>query len=138
MELGREHNILATSAGKRPADDLLGLSLRVHVGRVDEVDAGVECAVDDLDRCFVVGVSPGTEHHRPEAQRAYLDTGSPKLSQLHPANVYDGLGGVEARLLSGGRGTQRLAMVMCCAQPELLAEFLIRGGANGAHQGVTQ
>jgi hypothetical protein len=51
------------------ADDLLRLAGRVDVGGVDEVDAGVQGAVDDADGVVVVGVAPGAEHHRAEAQR---------------------------------------------------------------------
>jgi hypothetical protein len=42
--------------GQRLAHDLLGLAEGVDVGRVDEVDAGVERRVDDADRLVVVGL----------------------------------------------------------------------------------
>ena len=58
------------------ADDLLGLALGVDVGGVDEVDAGVERAVDDADGLVVVGVAPGAEHHRAEAHLADRDAGA--------------------------------------------------------------
>jgi hypothetical protein len=57
-----------TWAFERLADDLLGFAGGVDVGGVDEVDAGVERAVDDADRVVVVGVAPGAEHHRAEAE----------------------------------------------------------------------
>ena len=68
-ELGGEHDVVA-AALERLADDLFGLAGRVDVGGVDEVDPGVQRAVDDADRVVVVGVAPGAEHHRAEAQLA--------------------------------------------------------------------
>jgi hypothetical protein len=65
--LGGEHDVVAT-AFERLADDLLGLTGGVDVGGVDEVDAGVEGAVDDADRVVVIGIAPGAEHHRAEAE----------------------------------------------------------------------
>ena len=60
---------------QRLADDLLRLARRVHVGGVDEVDAGVERAVDDPDAVVVIRVAHRPEHHRAEAQRTDLDPG---------------------------------------------------------------
>jgi hypothetical protein len=47
---------------------ILRLACGVDVGRVDEVDPGVERAVDDANGVVVVGVAPGAEHHRAEAE----------------------------------------------------------------------
>ena len=66
-ELRGQHDIVATAL-ERLADDLLRLAGGVDVGGVDEVDPGVQRAVDDADRVVVVGVAPGAEHHRAEAQ----------------------------------------------------------------------
>ena len=66
-ELRGQDDVVA-AALERLADDLLGLAGRVDVGGVDEVDAGIEGAVDDADRVVVVGVAPGAEHHRAEAE----------------------------------------------------------------------
>src|ERR1035438_3695430 len=60
------------------ADDLFGFALGVHVSGVDEVDSGVERLVDDLDRFFVVGVAPRSEHHGAETKRAYCEAGTAK------------------------------------------------------------
>ena len=49
VDLRREHDVVAPAAGERLADDLLRLAARVDVGGVDEVDAGVERAMDDPD-----------------------------------------------------------------------------------------
>ena len=54
------------------ADDLLGLAPRVDIGGVDEVDPRIEGAVDDPGRVLVIGIAPGAEHHRAEANRARL------------------------------------------------------------------
>ena len=70
VHLRGEHDVVAPPARQRLPDDLLGLPARVDVGGVDEVDARVERAVDDPDALVVVGLSPGSEHHRAEAQRA--------------------------------------------------------------------
>ena len=74
MELGGQYHVVAP-AGERLGHDLLGLARRVHVGGVDEVHARVERGVDDADAVVVVGVAPGPEHHRPEAEMADLDAG---------------------------------------------------------------
>ena len=47
--LGREHD-LVTAARNRLADQLLGLAGGVDVGGVDEIDPGVEGAMDDARR----------------------------------------------------------------------------------------
>ena len=82
VHLAREHDVVA-APGERLADDLLRLALRVDVGGVDEVDPGVEGRVDDPDRLVVVGVAPGAEHHRAEAQLADRDAGAPQGSVFH-------------------------------------------------------
>jgi hypothetical protein len=67
-DLGGQHGLL-TSSLESPADDLLGLALGVHVGGVDEVEAGLERPVDDADALLVAGVPPAAEHHGAETQR---------------------------------------------------------------------
>ncbi len=81
-DLGREHRLLAPPL-EGLADDLLRLALRVDVGRVDEVDAGVERAVDDADALLVAGVAPLAEHHRAETQRRDLETGVAEVAVVH-------------------------------------------------------
>ena len=66
-ELGGEHDVVATAL-QCLADDLLRLAGGVDVGGIDEVDPGIQRGVDDPDRVVVVGVAPGAEHHRAEAQ----------------------------------------------------------------------
>ena len=57
------------------------------VGSVDEVDAGVEGPVDDADGVIVIGVAPGAEHHRAQAQRAHHHAGAAEAAvfDLHNA-----------------------------------------------------
>jgi hypothetical protein len=82
MHLGREHDVVAAPP-QRPADDLLGLTGRIDIGGVDEVDARVERAVDDADALVVIRVAPGTEHHRAEAQLGDRNAGAPQHALLH-------------------------------------------------------
>ena len=67
VDLGGEHDVVAP-AGDGLADDLFGLSVRVDVRGVDEVDAGVEGSANDADGLFVVLGAPFAEHHGAEAQ----------------------------------------------------------------------
>ena len=46
MYLRGEHDVVAPAARQRLADDDLRLALRVDVGGVDEVDAGIQGGVD--------------------------------------------------------------------------------------------
>jgi hypothetical protein len=73
----------------RLADDLLGLAGGVDVGAVDEVDAGLESAVDDADRVVVVGVAPSAEHHRAEAELRDLDAGASERAVVHRSGLRD-------------------------------------------------
>jgi len=57
--------------------------LRVDIGGVDEVDPGVERAVDDPDALVVILGAPVAEHHGPEAQLADRDAGASEASLLH-------------------------------------------------------
>ena len=86
-----------SSRGEGLAHDVLGLAARVDVGGVDEVDPGVERAVDDPDRVVVVGVAPGAEHHRPEAQRADLYAGASECAVVHGRSVPAGRRGPSGR-----------------------------------------
>src|SRR5262249_945877 len=61
----------------------LGLAGRVHVGRVDEIDPGVEALVGDADALLVVAVAPLPEHHRPEAVLADLDSRAAERAHVH-------------------------------------------------------
>ena len=80
MELGGQHDVVAPAA-QRLADDLLVLAGAVHVGGVDEVDAGVERAVDDPRALVAVAVAPHAEHHRAEPEAADPDAGRAERSR---------------------------------------------------------
>jgi hypothetical protein len=68
VALGGEDDLFPSPLKGR-THDLLGLSGRVHVGRVEEVDAVVECPVDEADTLVPVGVAHRTEHHGPQRDR---------------------------------------------------------------------
>jgi hypothetical protein len=107
MGLGGEHDVVAAASGEGCADDLLGFAGRVHVGGVDEVDAGIEGAMDDGDRVVVVAVAPGAEHHGAEAQRADVHPCRSECAVLHRSRPSSSgsVGGtsVVARLTGGRR-----------------------------------
>jgi len=50
--------MFAPAAGQRLADDLLRFSPGIDVGGVDEVDPGIERAVDDANAVVVIVVAP--------------------------------------------------------------------------------
>ena len=81
-ELGGQDDVVA-AALQGLADDLLGHAAGVDVGGVDEVDPGVEGAVDDPDGVGAVVVAPRPEHHRAQAQRADRYAGPAEHSVLH-------------------------------------------------------
>src|SRR6185295_20336639 len=80
--LARQDDIVATAL-ERLAEDLLRLSGGVDVGGVHEVDPSVDRAVDDADAVVVVGVAPGAEHHRAEAELRDLDAGASERAVVH-------------------------------------------------------
>src|SRR5439155_6462207 len=82
VDLRGQHDLVAP-APQRPADDLLGLAARIHVGGVDDVDPALDRLVDHADTGLDVGVAPGAEHHRPEAMRAHGDPGGAERSVFH-------------------------------------------------------
>ena len=84
MQLRRDDDLVATVADPG-ADDLLGLAVAVHVGSVDEVDAGFERTMHDAHAVVVVGVAVLPEHHRAEAQPADRDAGAAECRVLHVA-----------------------------------------------------
>jgi hypothetical protein len=86
VELGREHDVVAATLQRLP-DDLLGLAAGVHIGGVDDVDAGVERTVDDPDAVVVVGVALAAEHHGAQGKRTDLDAGGPEVAVGHAVSL---------------------------------------------------
>ena len=84
--LGGEHDSVAPAA-QRLADDLLRFAVRVHVRRVDEVDASVEGLMNDPYRLLVIRIAPGTEHHRSQAVRTHLDPRATERAHSHGCHV---------------------------------------------------
>ena len=78
-----EDDVVASPVGQCFADDLIRLALGVHVGGINEVDAGIQGSVDDLDRDVVIGLAPGAEHHCAKAKWAYLHAGTSKVAVVH-------------------------------------------------------
>src|SRR3546814_15806065 len=83
--LGRHDHAFASALDRR-AEDRLRSAVGIHVGGIDEVDAGVEADVDDASRLFDVGVAPGAEQRSlapagsgAEAGRGYLRAPGPGL-----------------------------------------------------------
>ena len=66
-DLRRKNHVVAPLSGERLGDDTFRFTVRIDIGSVDEVDAGVEGSFDDADAVVVVGVGPLAEHHRSEA-----------------------------------------------------------------------
>ena len=64
--------LYATQSGVRDYDDRL---------------PGVKLLQDDPDPLLVVGVPPGAEHHRAQAELAHLDPGCTQPPVLHARNV---------------------------------------------------
>jgi len=71
------------------AKDLLGTTIGVHVGGIDEVDTGLECLVDQASR-FTAGHTPEgggrpcvPEGHRSQSQRGHSEATAAQLSVLH-------------------------------------------------------
>ena len=81
-ELRRQHDIVATPL-QGLTDDLLRHTAGIHVGGVDEVDPGIEGAVNDADGVGAVVVAPRPEHHRAQAQRAHRYPGPAQQSVFH-------------------------------------------------------
>ena len=86
--LGRQHHPVS-AALERLTDDLLGPTVGVDVGSVDQVDAGVEAQVELATRLLdPVGADLGelaepAQAHRAEADRGDAKPGSPQVAVFH-------------------------------------------------------
>ncbi len=87
VQLRGDHRLLAPTAalGEPASDDLLGPALPlappVHVGRVEEVDAGLVGGVHDREGVLLGGLR--AEVHRAEAQSADRQAGAAQVGVLH-------------------------------------------------------
>ena len=71
MELRGQHDVLAPSGTDRIeeiAHYFFGLTSRINVSGIDEIDALVEGTLDYAVALLVVGITPGAEHHGAQAQ----------------------------------------------------------------------
>ena len=82
VELGGQHHLVTTGC-QRGADDLLGGPVAVHVGGVDQVQPGVEGAVNDAAAGLNVGVAPRTEHHGAQRKGVHPDAAASDGAELH-------------------------------------------------------
>jgi len=87
VEFRCQDDVVTTTARQRFADDDLGLSLGVDVGGVDEVDAVVECPVDDRHRRVAVAFTEPAEHHGAETQGAHARSGVAEDAMFHGGTV---------------------------------------------------
>src|SRR5215218_11285542 len=82
VHLGREHDAVALAVPlQRLSDGDLARAPAVRVRGVEEVDALIYGAVDDVGRVFFARSSP--EHHAPETELADLHAGSSEVSVFH-------------------------------------------------------
>ena len=87
VELRGEHRLLtpSTALGEPAADDLLGratpLGAAVDVGRVEEVDSGLQGRVHDGKRGRLIGLGP--EIHGAQADAADAEAGAAEVGELH-------------------------------------------------------
>jgi hypothetical protein len=82
VELRRQHDVVA-AAGDGPSHHLLRLAVAVAVGGVNQVDAGLEGAVDDRGRLLLGRLADGTEVHRAERETADRDAGASECAVFH-------------------------------------------------------
>jgi hypothetical protein len=83
MNFGCQDDVVTAPAGESLANDFLRLALRVDVSGVDEIDPGIQRAVNDLDRDLMIRLTPGAKHHGAQAQWADLHTGTSEASIFH-------------------------------------------------------
>ena len=88
--LGRDHNLVAPRGlCDDLTQDLFAAAGRIHVGRVEEVDSGVERAVDDwtrgleIQRPCVGSSTSRAEAHAAEAQPRHFEPGRTQSYVLH-------------------------------------------------------
>jgi hypothetical protein len=89
MDLGRDHHRLAIDAEmlERPAEHLLAGPVRIDVGGVEEIDAGVERRLDERPRLVLLQrpLASGFRavSHHAEAEPRDLETGLAEIDEIH-------------------------------------------------------
>src|SRR5207248_5034849 len=90
VHLGGKHDLVPIGVlGERAADDLLTGAVRVHVGGVEEVDAGLHRAPDEGPAGFLVqrpGVAAPVGQavtHAAQADSRHLETGRTEPQVVH-------------------------------------------------------
>jgi hypothetical protein len=94
-ELGGDHDLVPVGEiAQRAAEDLLAGAGRVQVGRVEEVDPGLESVLDERaagllvqgpDRVAAAGVAVG---HRADGDRGHVQAGGSQLDVPHDAPLW--------------------------------------------------
>ena len=88
-DLRGEDQFVTVGLSQRAADDLFTGPSGVHVGRVEEVDPGVECLADDVSGAVLVEgpavppVTSLTEAHAAKTDARHVESGRPQLHELH-------------------------------------------------------
>ena len=102
--LGRDHHV-AAAAGQRAAEDLLRIAGGVDVGRVEEVDAGIEGPPHERVRLLLAQCADhlplGAERHRTQAELRDVDSCRGQSPVLHPT-ILPGVGESFTRRPSSG------------------------------------
>jgi hypothetical protein len=86
--LGGQHHMVALAL-QCLAENFLRLAVRIDIGRIEKVDAAVDCDIHEALRCRLVEstddfpVTLGAKRHRAEAQLRYQQSRFTKLTILH-------------------------------------------------------
>ena len=88
IDLGRQDHAIAPTL-ERFAEHPLRLAARVHVGRIEQVDAGVEAAIHQPPRfCHIGGANHALaivtgEGHGAETEEGYLESSRAETTVVH-------------------------------------------------------
>ena len=80
-DLGGQHDPIAMTT-QRLTENGFGHAVVVHIGGVEQGDAGVECTMHHPVAFVDVVVAPAAEHHRSERERADPDTAVAERTEL--------------------------------------------------------
>jgi hypothetical protein len=93
MDLGRNHDLVAPAEiPDRAAENLLAVAERIPVGRVEEIDAALQRALDER-AALLLAEAPGmvtlvapAVAHAAEANARHVQTGATKVCVFHRVN----------------------------------------------------